>query len=202
MRLYLLHIIPTKLKQHKIMEKSPIMKIAAISTYGTLSLSGKRYQAILLYQDINDLKKKLKTYIGIDFLMGTMIQGIHEEFADLNPFETLENIKGEVEEAISAGVENDRLVISLPEILTDFHIEFLGEIGEGEKWLFDAEEAGIMAVDIPEGCAGSGEFLQVVQLVNPSEDSQKEFEVMERYTNTIEKWDNFLSEEIIVNIFK
>lgn len=186
----------------KIMENNSIMKIAAISAYGTISLTGKRYQAILLYQDIDDLKNKLKTYIGIDFLMGCMIQGIYEELADLNPIETVQYIKEEVEEAISLGVEGNRMVISLPEILTDFHIEFLGDVGEGEKWLLDSEEAGIVAIDIPEGCAGSGEFLQVVQLENPNEDIPEEFKKVDGYTNPIERWDNLVGEGVIVNIYK
>ena len=184
------------------MKKNQTMKIAAISTYGTISLSGKRYQAILLYQDIDDLKNKLKTYIGIDFLMGTMIQGIHEKLADLNPLETVELIKAEVDEAIYEGVEDDRLVISLPEIFTDFHIEFLGEVGEREKWLLDSEEAGILAIEVPERCAKSGESLKVVQLENPNENSSDEFKMMEGYKHPLEKWDNLVGEGVIVNIFK
>ena len=178
------------------------MKIVVISTYGTISMSGKKYEAILLYQDIADLKNKLKMFICMNFMMGTMVQDIQEELSHLNPFETLENIKAEVEEVFYAGLEDDRLVISLPEIFTDFHIEFLGEIGKEEKWLLDSEEAGIMAIDIPEGYPGAGEFLQVVQLENPNESYSEEFEDMECYKNSIEKWDNLIGEGVIVSIYK
>ena len=178
-------------------------KIAAVSTYGTISLTGKRYQAILLYEDLNDLQSKLKMFICLQIKMASMVEEYKDEIYDINTSEVWEKIKEELEEEISLMSEdNDRLVIGVPEVFTDYHIEILGEIGEDKKWLLDSEEAGIMATDIPEGCGGRGEFLEVVQLVNPKENFLEEHDKGEDYETPIEKWDTLVGEGVIVDIYK
>lgn len=178
-------------------------KIAAVSTYGTISLTGKRYQAILLYEDFNDLLNKLKMFLCLQIKMASMIEEFKDDIYDINTSEVWEKIKEELKEEISLiSEENNRLVIGVPEVFSDYHIEILGEIGEDKKWLLDSEEAGIMATDIPEGCGGRGEFLEVVQLVNPKENLLEEHDQGEDYETPIEKWDALVGEGVIVEIYK
>lgn len=178
-------------------------KIAAVSTYGTISLTGKRYQAILLYEDFNDLVNKVKMFLCLQIKMASMIEEFKDDIYDINTSEVWEKIKEELKEEISLiSEENNRLVIGVPEVFSDYHIEILGEIGEDKKWLLDSEEAGIMATDIPEGCGGRGEFLEVVQLVNPKENLLEEHDQGEDYETPIEKWDALVGEGVIVEIYK
>lgn len=186
--------------------------IAAISSYGTVSNPQKRYVGAIMYSDKEKMLEALRDFLPTQVLL-----------AKVNP-EYKEDLDGEVDSAVafsqikegimdlseqydtvmSAEYQESnaekRLVISIPEILTDYHIEILPVSDEEFPWLLESNQIGVMADSGMEGCGGDGEFFSVCQICDPKEEVEEYYGFKE--PSALEEWNNLIGEGSIVPLIK
>lgn len=144
------------------------LKIAAVSSYGTVSFVAHRYRTLILYKDQADLRNKLSSFLRSQVMMATAFPDFIEELEEVDINEGFESVDSELKDIFENRIEPDsRLVASILPILTDYHIELLGPLNEELRWLESANTAGLEAAFQEEGCPGEGEFLEVTRLYNP-----------------------------------
>lgn len=182
--------------------------IAAISSYGTFSYPEKRYIAALTFSTKNDLILGLDLCFRFQVIMApNMIEFKDEYEEDLNIEEAfkefqagLDELANEYDNVIASKDEEKRFIISVPELLTDFHIEILKVCEDDLNWMENANKIGILASYQVEGCGAFGEFLQVQQFCNQAEhvDSETEENSDCIGMTLVEKWNHLVGNGCIV----
>lgn len=189
--------------------KVPIY-IAAISSYGTVSFPGKRYRAAIRFTNKEELLKSLESFIRTQILLATAVPEFREELENnINIEEAFDQSENQLRflidqylDLMSSKEREKRIVIEIPEILTDFHIEILTTDVKDIEWIKQAEEIGILAIYGVEGCTGDGEFLEVQQICNPLEKVNPETEDNPECINMtiVEKWNYLVDEGSVVPV--
>ena len=177
-------------------------KIAVLSCYGSFSYDS--YTAVILYKEIDGLKKEVQFSSSFQFLIKSQSPEIKDEFSQDDIKEGMEMLKVKVDEAFCGiGEDEGRVLIEVPELATDFHVELLGPLKEGQEWLLAAEDALVIVSSISEGCGGGGEFSEVVKIV-PSQgiDPEDEGEMLSVLNDVELDTDTFCTGIYNVNVFK
>ena len=202
------------------MEKK--MFLAVISSYGTLSDPSHRYCAALMFSDKDTFFNLLSHYLKAQIEKAKENEEVMEELeeiygpkAEMEIEEGIEEIKPALDSLMNNnGANNEeserRLIVTVPELLTDWHIEIFGS-EKIEAYPVKDNKIGVLASDIVEGCGPGGEFLEVVQIVSPDEDD--EIAELNYQLGTvsgdpldamsgIEKWNTLVGEGSIVEVIR
>lgn len=186
--------------------------IAAISSYGTVSNPVKRYIAAISYSDKEKMLETLKGFLSAQVLLAKtspeyrkeLEEGVDSAKALSEIEEGINEFSVEYDSLLSARSLTDlddlRLIISIPEILTDYHIEIL-PIGSYEiSWMEEKKEIGIMAHAALEGCGAPAEFYSVCKVCDPIEEVEVIFGIKD--PSPLEEWNNLVGEGSIVPLLK
>ena len=187
--------------------------ISTISSYGTVSNPEKRYVSAIMFSDKEKFLSALIDFLRMQVLIGTMIPEYKEELGEVNieaAFsqiqESLNEISNEFDGILPLNPELDnRLVIYLPEILTDFHLEFFHPTKEEFEWLVKRDKIGILALEGGDGCIpDGGEFYFVNSICDPLEKVNSEIEENPEYQGmtNIEKWNHLLGGAFSTKLIK
>lgn len=147
--------------------------LATISSYGTVSNPEKRYISSILFSDKDKFLAALSDFLRMQIMIGSLVPEYKEELEDVDTMTAFSQIRKEIAE-ISTELEgmlsgegelDNRTVISIPEILTDFHIELLKPAEDDLRWIGSCNNIGILVSPCFGGCCnGIGEFLTVDKL--------------------------------------
>lgn len=195
------------------MEKSTFL--AVISSYGTLSDPSHRYRGAILFSDndtffnllFNYLKDQVKKAMEDEEIMEEL-EEINLQQAEKDIKEGIREIKSDLEKILKAEGQERRLIVTVPELLTDWHIELFGP-EKIESYPVKDNKIAVLASDLVEGCGPGGEFMEVVQIVSPDEDedfSEIDYELNRiscdpfETMSGVEKWNSLVGEGSIVEV--
>ena len=195
------------------MEKTTFL--AVISSYGTLSDPSHHYRGAILFSDKDTFFNLLSNYLKDQVEKAMKDEEIMEELeevslqkAEKEIKEGIREIETDLEKILKAEGMERRLIVTIPEILTDWHIEIFGP-EKIDAYPVKDNKIAVLASDMMEGCGPGGEFLEVVQIVSPEEDedfSEIDYELnrssydLYDAMNGIEKWNSLVGEGTIVEV--
>lgn len=195
------------------MEKTTFL--AVISSYGTLSDPSQHYRGAILFSDKNTFFNLLSNYLKDQVEKAMKDEEIMEELEEVNLQkaekeikEGIREIETDLQKILKAEGMERRLIVTIQEVLTDWHIEIFGP-EKIDAYPVKDNKIAVLASDMEEGCGAGGEFLEVVQIVSPDEDedfSEIDYELnrssCDPYDamNGIEKWNSLVGEGTIVEV--
>lgn len=189
--------------------------LAVISSYGTISDPSHHYKAAIMFSDkdvffhlLSDFLKTQANNAAEDEDIMDELEEINLQKAEKEIIKGIQEIKSDLEKILKVEGQERRLIITVPELLTDWHIELFGP-EKIESYPVKDNKIAVLASDIVEGCGPGGEFLEVVQIVSPDED--EEFSEIDYELNRIscdpfeamsgvEKWNSLVGEGSIVEV--
>lgn len=186
--------------------------IAAISSYGTVSNPRQRYIVALRFAKKEKLMEALKDFLPVQIMIAKtdpvykeeLEEGVDTVMAFSEISKGIKEISEQYDEVMSIDYsirnEEKRLLLSIPEILTDFHIEIFQESEEDLSWLNDSKEIGIMADDGIEGCGGPDEFYSVRKFCDPKEEGEVHFGIKD--PSPLEEWNNLRGLGMVVPLIQ
>ena len=155
----------------------------------------------------NYLKDQVEKVMEDEEIMEEL-EEINLQQAEKDIKEGIREIKADLEKILKEEGQERRLIITVPEILTDWHIEIFGP-EKIDAYPVKDNKIAILASDIVEGCGPRGEFLEVVQIVSPDEDedfSEIDYELNRiscdpfEAMSGVEKWNSLVGEGSIVEV--
>ena len=158
------------------------MILGVVSAYGTMSEPGSRYRVVIRGKDVSDLKKGLEYFLKKEFRRAMETEEIREELdnLDLQPWEINNEISKAVSSELKDGImeadfmknlDGERKIISLPSLLTDYHVE-IRMIDKPSELAFCKEMIVVTAYG--HECMGEEEFPDIISLINPASETDEE----------------------------
>ena len=189
--------------------------LAIISSYGTLSDPSHRYCKAILFSDkatfcnlFSDYLKSLAEKAKEDEQIMEELEEIDLLKAENEIIEGIQEINPDLERILKTEEADRRLMVTVPELLTDWHIEIFGP-EKTDSYPVKDNKIGVLACDKLEGCGPGGEFMEVVQIVSPDEDedfSEIDYELTRiscdpfETMSGVEKWNSLVGEGSILEI--
>ena len=158
------------------------MILGVVSAFGSMSEADSRYRVVIRGNEVSHLRKGLECFLEKEFQRAIETEDIMEELdnPDIQPLE----IKNEISEAVSSEIKDglgadhsmkkldgERMVLSLPSLLTDYHVE-IRIIDKTSEWA-TCPEMIVMTVYSQE-CMGNAEFPDTIALIDPASETDED----------------------------